>query len=75
MKTCDTCKHYEPASYRNIPYFKNSGECKLMEIDPIATQAVEIDRARGNDFVNVGPKFGCIHWATPDPSPCPAQPD
>ena len=66
-KTCDKCKHYEPAQHV-YPQNPHGGSCALMGDSNDQAPRVAVDRAAGWDYegysagVYVGPKFGCIHW-------------
>lgn len=74
MNTCDTCKHYTPSPYADHPpenvFFENrlQGECALMLYAGDSPTPVDGVRAWDTEgywaSCYVGPKFGCIHWAT-----------
>jgi hypothetical protein len=62
MKTCDKCEHW------------TEGKLSCAQMGDSNVDDMESDKAYGWDHegyqagVNVGPKFGCIHWlkASPD---------
>lgn len=76
MNTCDTCKHY----IENGGSHYTHGECSLINIrreiflnvpyiknDYLKTSVYFYSEDGGCDaYLNVGPKFGCIHWIKKD---------
>lgn len=61
--TCDACKHYTP-SRSPISWQKDCGSCALIDADLICMAADKIIAGceGGGAWIDVGPKFGCIHW-------------
>ena len=63
-KTCDRCEHYTPPDLGDG--WENQGDCAMTLDSNDGTP--HADRAYGWDYesyragVQVGPKFGCIHW-------------
>jgi len=69
--TCDRCRHYTSPSAEDQAlgeYWRYAGQCGLMKKWIQANKGCPIDGIVGesgsNNFaqVDVGPKFGCIHW-------------
>lgn len=64
--TCDRCQHYTPHQPMYVGYLGYNGRCARVSSHP--ADRCPIDGIRGGgydgygDYIDVGPKFGCIHW-------------
>ncbi len=61
MNTCDACKHYTPSNSQAV-WAKDRGSCALTEDYVFAADRITPGCEGGGAWIEVGPKFGCIHW-------------